>query len=181
LTWSAISNEPDPVCNPGAAMFSDSNLGPSFHGHTVLAAFFMFVMVIYSCIRTTANTRLGSVGLTNSPSIEETLLDDDVSVRGGRRKADKDEEEGYRGQEVYDDESTAVAYNYSFFHFTFFLASLYIMMTLTNWYSPQGADFTKLNSNWASVWVKMATSWVCVALYVWTLIGPVVLPDRDFS
>lgn len=39
-----------------------------------------------------------------------------------------------RYQRVYDDESTAVTYNYSFFHITFFLASLYIMMTLTNWY-----------------------------------------------
>ena len=37
-------------------------------------------------------------------------------------------------QRVYDDESTAVTYNYSFFHITFFLASLYIMMTLTDWY-----------------------------------------------
>ena len=39
-----------------------------------------------------------------------------------------------RFQQVYDDESTAVTYNYSFFHITFFLASLYIMVTLTNWY-----------------------------------------------
>lgn len=39
-----------------------------------------------------------------------------------------------RIQRVYDDEATAVTYNYSFFHITFFLASLYIMMTLTNWY-----------------------------------------------
>lgn len=35
---------------------------------------------------------------------------------------------------VLDNEKDSVQYNYSVFHFMLTLASLYIMMTLTNWY-----------------------------------------------
>ena len=37
-------------------------------------------------------------------------------------------------QVVWDDEKDAVSYSYSACHFIFFLASLYVMMVLTNWY-----------------------------------------------
>ena len=37
-------------------------------------------------------------------------------------------------QRAVDNEEEGVTYSYSFFHFSLLLASLYIMMTLTNWY-----------------------------------------------
>lgn len=175
LTWSGMSNEPDRMCNPSGSLISSDNLAPGLgNGRTVVAAVLMFVMVVYSCLKTTTSNRL-----TASSSMEETLLPDyNQDVETGNAS---NEENKVKIQRVYDDESTAVNYNYSFFHLTFTLASLYIMMTLTNWYSQEGSDFTTLTSNWATVWVKISSSWACLALYLWTLLAPVLLPDRDFG
>eukprot|EP01136_Pigoraptor_vietnamica_P000009 Opistho-1_new@24756 len=86
---------------------------------------------------------------------------------------------------VPDDESEGVAYNHAFFHFVFCLASLYVMQLLTNWAtvrpSDAGGASVNIGRGWASVWVKVASGWVAVALYLWTLVAPVLFPDRDFS
>ena len=69
--------------------------------------------------------------LINSPFCKVHIVSCYLDAESGSVNNDESKP---RFQQVYDDESTAVTYNYSFFHITFFLASLYIMMTLTNWY-----------------------------------------------
>lgn len=32
-----------------------------------------------------------------------------------------------------------------------------------------------------AVWVKMGSSWLGLGLYLWTLVAPLIFPDRDFS
>lgn len=60
-----------------------------------------------------------------------------------------------------------------------FLASLYIMMTLTNWYRYEPSR--EMKSQWTAVWVKISSSWIGIVLYVWTLVAPLVLTNRDFD
>ena len=68
------------------------------------------------------------------------------------------------------------------FHVMFSLATLYVMMTLTNWYSPESSgDLSTYSSNPAAMWVKIISSWLAGLLYIWTLIAPTVLQDRDFG
>ena len=83
------------------------------------------------------------------------------------------------GQNVWDDEKEGVAYSYSGCHFVFMLASLYVMMTLTNWYKP-ASDLSSFTANEPSMWVKIVSSWLCVLIYIWTCIAPLVLRDRNF-
>ena len=84
-------------------------------------------------------------------------------------------------QRVWDDEKDTVAYSYAICHFVFLLATLYVMMTLTNWYKPITSDLKQFTANDPSMWVKISSSWICILLYIWTCVAPWVLQDREFS
>ena len=79
-----------------------------------------------------------------------------------------------------DDERASTQYNYAMFHIIFFLATAWVATLLTmDWDADkQSDDFATVGRTlWAS-WVKIVSSWVCYAMYIWTLVAPVVLPER---
>jgi len=183
LTWSAMTNNPNHTCNPsftdilngGGGMVplnGTTTAGPSnwdamgFDWKSVVSLIIFLVCVLYASIRNSSLNSLEKLSISSKDAI--ILSDNDGSG------------DVERDGKVYDDESEGVAYSYSLFHFMFFLASLYIMMTLTHWYKPS-SDFKSLYANEPAMWVKISSSWVCILIYAWTLVAPLILSNRDFE
>lgn len=85
--------------------------------------------LLYGSIRNSSNAQVNKLTLTSD---ESALIEDGPAV-------DSFEEDSSPNRAV-DNERDGVTYSYSFFHFMLFLASLYIMMTLTNWYRYSKAN-----------------------------------------
>merc|ERR1711997_776391 len=192
LTWSAMSNQPDTNCKPDLmSMFTEDanstattatdsgpNSGdkdtptPIMDTSSIIGLFIWFACVLYSSIRSSSNSQARRLTMSDRVNLTE--------AEGGVERGTDGPTNG-DGEATSDDEADSVTYNWSLFHIMFGLATLYIMMTLTNWYSPGNNTIETISANMSAVWVKIISSWLCCAIYVWTLVAPVVLPDRDFS
>ncbi|MCJ1351782.1 MAG: hypothetical protein MMC33_001766 [Icmadophila ericetorum] len=82
-----------------------------------------------------------------------------------------------------DDERSGTQYNYSLFHIIFLLATMWVATLLTQNMDDDGTeDFVAVGRTYWASWVKIVSAWVCYGIYGWSLVAPVVLPDRfDFS
>uniref|UniRef100_A0A8C7ZVE4 Serine incorporator 3 n=1 Tax=Oryzias sinensis TaxID=183150 RepID=A0A8C7ZVE4_9TELE len=198
LTWSAMTNEPDRECNPSLLSIFQQIASPTpppleienqtavmillteepvstspylqwWDGQSIVGLIIFVLCILYSSIRSSNTTQVNKLTMASKDSA--------ILAEGGGSGELSDESMSLR--RVEDNEREMVQYSYSFFHFMLFLASLYIMMILTNWYSPD-ADYT-ITSKWPTVWVKISSSWLCLALYIWTLVAPMILTNRDFS
>ncbi len=86
-----------------------------------------------------------------------------------------------------DDEREGTRYNYTWFHLVFVMATMYVAVLLTDWNIVKGvadsvgegeATPVKIGRSVLAMWMRIVSSWVCLALYAWSLLAPVVLPDR---
>ncbi|VDN97334.1 unnamed protein product [Rodentolepis nana] len=182
LTWSALVNIPDVKCNPTLRTINTTityengttievvSADLNFGWQTCVSLIILLCSVVYSCIRNSTHDKVGR--LTFSGNIDSTGAAS--SSRFGTSAYDQD------GQTVWDNEKDSVAYSYAMFHFMMFLATFFVMMSITNWYSPDTRTGI-LSANHASFWIKAVSSWVCALIYIWTLVAPLLCPNRDFT
>ena len=69
----------------------------------------------------------------------------------------------------------------SYFHLVFATASMYSAMLFVGWRRQAQVDANKLDAGWESTYVKIACGFISGLLYLWTLVAPLLFPDRDFA
>ncbi|UYV77906.1 SERINC3 [Cordylochernes scorpioides] len=145
LTWSALNSSPYEKCMP---------VLPNMSANSIVGILLSSCVVIYSTLRNTTQSKVNRLS-----------MGPDIPAGGSAKKGDEEEagtdNDNKKRLKVWDDEQAEVNYNWSFFHFMFGLASLYLMMTFTSWYVP-GAPSDHPNSG--SLWVKVVSSWLAVGL-----------------
>jgi hypothetical protein len=62
------------------------------------------------------------------------------------------------------------------------MVTCWTSMTLTKW-GDISTDGSVANPSVGDVamWMLMASQWIVLFLYLWTLVAPRLFPDRDFS
>lgn len=193
LTMSAVGMEPDDQqCNPLVRARGTRTAS------VVIGAIITFLTVAYT------TTRAATYGLAlGSPAHSYTQLRSDDREHGlvtqqpeSRREMrtaalraavdsgslpasalddDDDESDDGRGR---DDERVGTQYNYSMFHVIFLLSTAWVATLLTMNLEDQQGDFVPVGRTYWASWVKIVSSWVCYAIYTWSLTAPVLLPDR---
>lgn len=196
LTMSAVSMEPDDKrCNPlvraqGARTTS-----------VIIGAILTMLTVAYTTTRA-ATQSFAIGGSSNSirlPDDEHGLITTQPDSRREMRAAalrqavaegslpadalldDDSDDESDTGRKGKDDERNSTQYSYSLFHVIFFLATAWVATLLTmNFEEDTTGDreFVPVGRTYWASWVKIVSAWVCYGIYTWTLVAPVVLPDR---
>ncbi|CAG0919931.1 unnamed protein product [Notodromas monacha] len=126
LTWSAMSNSPECECKLNFSALINGETAKcdskNFDTQSIIALVIWFLCVLWSSIRNSTASQAAKLGVGSI-----ITKDDGESGGGGKQE----------GQQVYDDEEEGTSYPWSMFHVMFALSTLYVMMTLTNWYSKK--------------------------------------------
>eukprot|EP01125_Pyxidicula_operculata_P000432 TRINITY_DN10464_c0_g1_i1.p1 TRINITY_DN10464_c0_g1~~TRINITY_DN10464_c0_g1_i1.p1 ORF type:complete len:452 (-),score=77.54 TRINITY_DN10464_c0_g1_i1:122-1477(-) len=182
LIWSAISSEPpemgcSSLFNNTSTNGNGSTATPASTASLVIGLILTFVAVIYSALTTSSSNLTGENQSLINPTADKKSEEGKSVMSTNKQLVEEGEGE---------DEDEPYPYNITFFHVTFCLATMYLAMVLTNWgLVTQQDDETKnslsVDQGIAAVWVKVVSSWITIGLYIWSLLAPIIFPDRVFT
>ncbi|TQS37363.1 hypothetical protein Golomagni_02166 [Golovinomyces magnicellulatus] len=192
LTMSAVSMEPDDKnCNPLVRAQGTRTTS------VVIGAVVTMLTVAYTTTRAATQSfsmnGTGTIRLSEDDGHDLITKQPDISrqmraaalrqaIEEGSLPADAFQDDDFDNESdintLKDDERATTQYNYTFFHIIFFLATAWVATLLTMNQEKSSGDFAPVGRTYWASWVKIVCAWVCYGIYTWTLIAPIILPER---
>jgi hypothetical protein len=184
LCFSALSSDPS-SCNTLAA--GDDRSALNMAVSLLIAA----ASITYTAWSTSTSDFMGGTGAGGGGAGGA----DELLPNRSHSDAESEAEQGEGGRAVNDtgaggggegggedaslDEATAASVNK--FHWTMLVAAMYTACVLTDWGSSASAQSRTFDRSAEAMWIKVVTQWLGFTLYGWSLVAPLVFPDRDFG
>jgi serine incorporator 1/3 len=186
LCYNAVARNPDVVCNP--------QLGKDDALSIVIGVGLTVVSLGYVGWSTTADRTLGgkqsggdehisAVGLSQPPAEGEkskvggVVINYQSHTTDSNDVADAPEENGMEEGPIPNTFSNNWKLNVALA-----VVTCWFSMALTGWGSIQAnGNVADPQVGRVNMWIIIASQWVALLLYSWTLVAPRLFPDRDFS
>lgn len=174
LCFTAVSKNPNENCNP--------KVGEKDQFSIVLGICITLLSLSWTGWSLTAHKAVGA----DSDAIEN-------SADGRMTKADEvkgvviDKEKGEETELIEDKEGISQINARTFsnswkLNLVLALVTCWFSMTLTGWGSIEASvSLENPDVSNVSMWMVISAQWLCIVLYVWSLVAPSLFPDRDFS
>lgn len=209
LTFSALTSNPDRECNPFSETDNDTSMwiGVIFSAVSIGYMGYSFSNNIFAalgcCQKGGCCQECGDAWCyedeKKSGSDSSRRLSDSSSMHAaaaGDVEADKDENTPVRNSSPASNNSEERQLSETgkcgkrgaervVFHITMCTCGFYMAMVLTNWAKqPKDNNWdqsTDLNVSDESMWIKLGSMFMTIALYFWIIVAPFLFPNRDFG
>jgi len=177
LLFSGLQSDPNSKCKPSGLTSSHAGL------QTTLSIILAAVSLMWTSLSASSGAEVLVVGKDGNEVEDDDESDgfyrvdhngETVSSNQYDRKKSRDDLES--GSDAGDSNPNERIW---LFHFIMITCSMYLAMILTNWGVEEGLKDTENVGN-ASMRVKFASAIMSILGYLWILIAPRVLKDREF-
>ena len=180
LTWSAMSNQPDPNCKLDLVkkVFGSSTATPvkkkdssnalAMDTASIMGPLVWICGVLYSSIRSITNSQAARITTTDTVNLTDpeasSVFKGEDGPSGKLRK--------WWSQLLM----VSIPSHVCSCHIVLHVGLDRLVCT-----RQKKGTIETISANMSAVWMKIISSWMCFAIYIRTLIAPMVHQDRDFS
>lgn len=202
LTFSALASNPDEKCNPFHNSDDDQTslwVGVTFSALSIGYMGYSFSNNVFQalgccqkggCCQECGDQFCYEENDESSRRLSKGTNDDLHAAAGGDVEAaksnDSDSDSSSAPRQLSETGKCGKAgFDRLIFHITLMTCGFYMAMVLTNWAkNPKDNNWDQnegLNTSDESMWIKLASMFMTLALYVWVIVAPFLFPNRDFG